>query len=176
MTELTHEELTRLLDYNPETGEFTWKVGKNKGKKAGTKGRSGNRISIASIGSQFTARNLAYFYVHKKYPDRGCYNINGDIYDDSINNVEQYTEEPEELTQEYLKKLFYYNPETGEFKRKIPFSNTKVGDDAFYFEKNAGSISCVTKIRRRYTTNRLIVLYMTGFLPSKKNRCYNVGQ
>jgi hypothetical protein len=61
------------------------------------------------------------------------------------------------LTQEYLKTITYYNPETGEFKRlygKQPYSDK----DNYKMTTINGT---------RYCVHRLIFLYMTGTLPDK---------
>ena len=46
MTELTHEELTRLLDYDPETGVFRWRVGNGSGVKSGDVAGSRNNSML----------------------------------------------------------------------------------------------------------------------------------
>jgi hypothetical protein len=48
--------LQRLFDYNPNTGDLTWKVGKRNGKTAGTRGQFGTNVVIGSVRSR-TARN-----------------------------------------------------------------------------------------------------------------------
>ena len=73
MTELTHEELTRILDYDPVTGVFRWKVGGG-GKidgVAGSKGKDGNRITVNR--KKYSSRRLAWFYVYKQWPERDLF-------------------------------------------------------------------------------------------------------
>lgn len=165
MTELTHDELTRILDYDPETGVFRWKVssGRQKiGNVAGSKFRFDNRINISR--KSYAARRLAWFYVYKKWPERDLFVKELGQFNDSIKNIGMLPEKPETLTQEYLKECIDYNPETGIFKWKITECNNKFGADAYCTAKKA----LVTQILgKQYTTNRLIWFYMTGEFPSK---------
>jgi hypothetical protein len=67
---LTHKRLRELLDYDPHTGFFQWRVGR-KGTAAGT--RAGNlqpngyrRIMIDK--KKYYEQRLAWFYVHGVWP------------------------------------------------------------------------------------------------------------
>lgn len=172
MTELTHEELTRLLDYDPETGVFRWRVGRQGAGKAGSiagcRLRSGNQILINGTG--YTSRRLAWFYVYGEMPRNNLFVKNGDHHDDRIENIGMLPDKPKELTHEYLKQCIDYNPETGEFKWKISTGPSVYGNDAFcvHIARN-NVITLRTKILGKiYTTNRLIVFWMTGHMPSPK--------
>lgn len=71
-TKLTHDKLLRMLDYSPETGEFTWKQNRNrsamKGMKAGTINKTTGYVYIRIDGYTHAAHNLAWFYVTKEWP------------------------------------------------------------------------------------------------------------
>jgi len=68
------------------------------------------------------------------------------------------------LTQERLKELFYYNPETGDFTRLVrTANNTKVGDIAGSLRTDG--YLCITIDFQHYYSHRLAVLYMTGLFP-----------
>lgn len=73
MSKVTHERLTELLEYNPDTGEFRWKpmLRKNKNKEgvAGTKNSRGY-LQITIDYKIYLAHRLAWFYVHKRWPSR----------------------------------------------------------------------------------------------------------
>ena len=73
---LTHERLLELLDYNPETGVFTWKMTPPKG-KGRTRHRPGSvagstdvkgYIKIGIDGKSHYAHRLAWFYVYGVWP------------------------------------------------------------------------------------------------------------
>lgn len=170
MTELTHEELTRLLDYDPETGVFRWRVSVGRrvkaGDVAGCNGGTGRQLMISRI--PYKTRRLAWFYVNGEMPRNNLFVKNGDQFDDRISNIGMLPDKPKELTHEYLKQCIDYNPETGEFKWKITQSSNVYGNDAFSVKVYGNNyVSLKTEIlRKKYTTNRLIVFWMTGFMPS----------
>lgn len=170
MTELTHEELTRLLDYDPETGVFRWRVDVAKnikaGRVAGCRDRTGNDIYIR--GKRYASRKLAWFYIHGEMPRNNMFAKNGDQHDDRISNIGMLPDKPKELTHEYLKQCIDYNPETGEFKWKINARSSVYGNDAFSINTDGDNrIRLKTTILgKAYSTNRLIVFWMTGYMPS----------
>jgi hypothetical protein len=95
-TELTHEYLQWLLDYNPETGRFIWKNSRrpgHNGKVAGKIGPSGT-FNYAVIGIRFNGKDrnygisrLAWFYVHGVWPSGQVKFLNGDPSDARIANL-----------------------------------------------------------------------------------------
>ena len=169
MTELTHEELTRLLDYDPETGVFRWKVSSGRvkaGSVAGNNRSTGNSIMLN--GTRYKSRRLAYFYIHEEMPRNNLFVKNGDKCDDRISNIGMLPDKPKELTHEYLKQCIDYNPDTGEFKWKITQGKNVYGGDAFCVGIWGNNyISLYTGIMGDiYTTRRLIVFWVTGYMPS----------
>jgi hypothetical protein len=68
------------------------------------------------------------------------------------------------LTQERVKELFDYNPETGELVRKVSTSSNAKAGDVAGSPNNRGYL--VTQINReRYLNHRLIWLHVHGFFP-----------
>lgn len=68
--ELTHDELTRLLDYSIQSGVFTWKVsrvGCRKGARAGCVGPGGYMV-VRLKRRLYLAHRLAWFYVMGVWP------------------------------------------------------------------------------------------------------------
>ena len=177
MTELTHEELTRLLDYDPETGVFRWRVG-GKGRKvgsiAGCREIKGTGISVN--GTKYKSRRLAWFYVYGEMPRNRLFVKNGDLCDDRIANIGMVPDKPKELTHKYLKQCIDYNPETGEFKWKITESNNIYGNDAFCVHTDRNNVITLRTVIlcKGYMTNRLIVFWMTGYMPSPNRIVMNI--
>ena len=97
MEKISHERLTHLLHYDPDTGIFTWKDisgerpmgGKLPGSIAGclhqhNSGNTKNLRPLILIGVEYRlyrAHRLAWFYVHKEWPKSSIDHINGDPID-----------------------------------------------------------------------------------------------
>ena len=90
---LDHETLTRILDYDPETGVFRWKEKiscKNVvGSVAGF--RDNGYVRIGIYGNQFLAHRLAWLYVHGEWPNEEIDHINMDRSDNRIANLRHVT-------------------------------------------------------------------------------------
>lgn len=70
-----------------------------------------------------------------------------------------------ELTQEELKRLLHYDPDTGVFTWKVNRgSRGKVGAIAGTLSKSTGYIQ-ITIYNARYTAHRLAILYVEGEFP-----------
>jgi hypothetical protein len=65
--ELTAERLRELLDYDPETGVFRWKMNRRRGKVAGTLRPDGYR-QIGIDGCLYLEHRLAWLYVNGEWP------------------------------------------------------------------------------------------------------------
>lgn len=67
---MSQERLREILDYNPETGDFTWKIQLSSkttiGKVAGSIKESGY-IYIRINGQDYLAHKLAWFYMHGEW-------------------------------------------------------------------------------------------------------------
>ena len=86
MAEITQARLKELLDYDPETGVFTWRVTRSRVKRgdiAGYNQRSKSRVycRISVDGKNHSAHRLAFLYVHGHTPPLIDHKDN-----DSLNN------------------------------------------------------------------------------------------
>ena len=93
-TDLTAARLRELLDYNPETGVFTWRNCLAKqffsGVTAGSLHEGGyTRISIK--GTDYRAHRLAWLYIHGRWPIAQIDHINGVRTDNRMTNLREAT-------------------------------------------------------------------------------------
>ncbi len=93
---LTHERLLEVLDYDPETGIFVWRVTLNArrgtGERAGWAGKQGKYYPQISIDCEtIRCHYLAWFYVHGVWPTDEIDHINTNIQDYRIANLREAT-------------------------------------------------------------------------------------
>ena len=91
LPDLTHNRVREVLDYNPATGDFVWKISPAKnvkvGSRAGGNGK-GNRYRYINIdGFEITASRLAWFYITGEWPRTKVQFKNGDKNDCRYENL-----------------------------------------------------------------------------------------
>ena len=96
MKNITVETVRAVLDYEPDTGIFRWRVscGNVKAGAAAGSVRSDGYAVIKINGMQFMAHRLAWLYTHGVMPQDQIDHLNGDKRDNRIANlrdVSQFT-------------------------------------------------------------------------------------
>lgn len=67
---ITHNRLREVITYDPETGIFVWRVGRQKCKAGAVAGRINiGYVEIMIDGKMYLGHRLAWFYVHGVWPD-----------------------------------------------------------------------------------------------------------
>jgi hypothetical protein len=87
---ITQSELKELLDYDPDTGLFRWKVDRNqkakKGTVAGTVMNTGY-VMVHVKNAFITGHRLAWFFTYGVYPDCHIDHIDQDKTNNRISNL-----------------------------------------------------------------------------------------
>ena len=88
---ITQKELKSQLNYNKDTGIFTWMVSNNNkikiGSIAGSLHKQSGYIRIAVLGIQYQAHRLAFLYETGHMPEKVIDHINGVRADNRIVNL-----------------------------------------------------------------------------------------
>lgn len=90
LTSLTAERLRALVDYNRETGQFSWRVDRPKAKAgtvAGCKHKTLGYVFLSVDYHKALAHRLAFLHVEGRWPDDVVDHINGDRADNRWCNL-----------------------------------------------------------------------------------------
>ena len=91
---ITQAKLRRILNYNPETGVFTWLVKPCRkyhvGMTAGTINKRGYVLIVINY-IQYRAHRLAWMYIHGQMPDSQIDHINQNRSDNRLCNLREAT-------------------------------------------------------------------------------------
>ena len=94
---ITQAELKERLNYDPETGVFTWRKTSNPkylGAQTGRiplKGKTAGYVEITISKKDYVAHRLAWLYVYGSFPERALDHINRVKHDNRIANLREAT-------------------------------------------------------------------------------------
>lgn len=87
------ERIRELLDYNPDTGEFRWKVMRGKARPGAVAGTPSNGYILISVDRvMHKAHRLAWLFVHGCWPKGDLDHRNGVRPDNRIANLREVTD------------------------------------------------------------------------------------
>jgi hypothetical protein len=166
---LTHDRLREVVVYNPKTGSMTWRTtrgGKIKaGDPVGTVGTGGYLQVIIDL-EVLPGHRLAWFYVHKEWPDGQVCFRNGKHTDIRLANLwlkNKGLSGPVPFSQDRLKQLLSYDPETGKFIWLVTTPRAPKGAEAGV--KMGMGYRLIGLDGVRYLAHRLAWFYVHGEWP-----------
>lgn len=132
LTEITAEQLRELLDYDPESGRFTWRValpGQKAGSPAGCLDSYGY-VVIRIDGANRKAHRLAWLIAYGEWPDDQIDHINGDRSDNRIANLRSLTNQGNQQNRRTAHRgnssgLLGVSPKRGKWRAQIKVDGKK---------------------------------------------------
>lgn len=154
-TDLTAERLREVLNYDPETGVFTWKIRSSRrshiGSIAGTKEVLGYWC-IEFEGGRYKGHRLAWLYIYGKWPLLQVDHINGVRCDNRISNLREATRAENQQNRKITEgggqfsKGTHCNKRTGRWEASISVDGTRLHLGTFDTQEEAHKAYVAAKL------------------------------
>lgn len=161
--EPTISRLRELLSYDSRTGRFEWR---HSGKRAATRIPAGNIIIVDGV-KCYTRRIAWMLMTGTKLGKRRVRHKDGNQFNDSFDNLYVDPLPKPKLTAELLRSFLNYDPETGEFTRRVSVNRWKAGERVGCLDKSTGYVEVGVAGLGAYKAHRLAWLYTYGKWPNK---------
>ena len=172
---ITHPRLRELLDYDPSTGVFRWRVNVGQlrvGDVAGAVRKLGGyRIKVDK--QEYSGGRLAWYWMHGRYPRGDVVFINGDQCDLRFANLRELPhghrrlgENPGADDRQAIRDMLTYEPESGLLRWRHSCGPCAAGDVA-------GSYCWIGVRGQRYPMDRVCWLLAHGEWPDGRIRHVN---
>jgi hypothetical protein len=138
LCDLTAEAAREILNYDPETGDFRWKVATGRRCKLGdvagwvNRERRTVRRKIAVNGNSYMAHRLAWLYMTGQWPEHEVDHINGDGTDNKWANLRSATS-------------------SQNLRNRGPQANNKTGFKGVCFDNTRGKFIATIKLHGKQT-------------------------
>lgn len=94
-TDLTAQRLRELMQYDPETGIFVWRIKPNRniriGDVVGTSRGAGECLQTKIDGYFYRLHRLAWLYIHEAWPNADIDHVDGNPQNNAIANLRDVT-------------------------------------------------------------------------------------
>jgi len=171
MKHIDLDHLRSVLDYNPDTGVFTWRTSHHArarcGEVAGNVSVQGY-LRIGVQGQVVLAARLAWFYIYGEWPKRQVVHVDGNRLNNRLVNLQLrvHSSKLPPLTADRLRELVIYDPATGLFSRRTNARGPKPKTmDVGWLRPNGYAM--LTVDGTPYRAHRLAWLYVHGRWPTK---------
>jgi len=162
-------KLDKYISYKGEGGEIL-RLNANGGrsvKASAISFNTGGRPMVGVCKRSYSAAQISWIWAHGDLPSKQLIHIDGDFNNYHIDNLMLREPVRGELTQEYLKGLLHYDPDTGIFKYiRSPQYSISFGDIAG--SKQLSGYLSININGKSYRLHRLAWLYMTGSFPKEQ--------
>jgi len=93
INELTKQRADELLDYDPDSGIFTWRVSRGRARAGSPAGciESNGYLRIQIDARQYSAHRIAWLMTHGEFPPDEIDHIDGDRLNNRISNLRAVT-------------------------------------------------------------------------------------